>query len=394
MDVLFNFNERFFLESMDICFEKFVIRFILPEVATAMVMFCQELGPVILAFISELPDTVELESEAKKDSELIPLINAVNEGLKAEQRPERVSCGVNGTYFMKDKTGDNIAIFKPADEEFCGVDASEGDSAAALSEEFGLLPGETVYREAAAYRVAHEHPDGSFQNVPPTCLVNITSPRSTFAVLSEGEQDLPVTKFGSLQAFVDADGDSEEFGSRLFLTDDVHRIGVLDLQILNCDRNSQNLLVKRLESGDLSLIPIDHGFSMPAGLSLGAGRFEWLNYPAAKKPFSQRLLDYIAAISPERILTILRDEFNIRDECLTALWISNTFLQLGAAAGLCLHDIGDAVCRRDIEKPSDLELVLASAKAVLPEADPGFSVVLLGKLKGLIKQISATKQTG
>ena len=35
-------------------------------------------------------------------------------------------------------------------------------------------------------------------------------------------------------------------GSNQFDTEEVHKIGILDLRILNCDRNEANILVKKL----------------------------------------------------------------------------------------------------------------------------------------------------
>ena len=59
-------------------------------------------------------------------------------------------------------------------------------------------------------------------------------------------------------------------GSHQFDVSEVHKIAILDLRILNCDRNEANILVvKKLTSGHkgthrtTSLIPIDHGLSFP-----------------------------------------------------------------------------------------------------------------------------------
>jgi hypothetical protein len=285
-------------------------------------------------------------------SELAPLLLEVQEGLAAGHSPERILHGVNGTYFMKDKNGKKIGIFKPTDEEF---HAPEDDSSS-----FGLLPGEAAVREAAAFRVAREHETPSYINVPPTGLVRIASPCSTFAPDAPFDA-APVVKTGSLQTFVDADGDSEEFGSSRFSVDDVHRIGVLDVQILNCDRNAENLLVQERDDGTVSLVPIDHGFSMPGGLSLGYGRFEWLNFEASSKPFSPETLAYIEAIDVERIIAMLRQDLNIRAECLDAVRAANTFLKRAAARGWTLREIGEAVCRRNADEPSRLEQLYQSA---------------------------------
>lgn len=49
----------------------------------------------------------------------------------------------------------------------------------------------------------------------------------------------------------------------------MHKIGILDIRIVNCDRNDANILVKKLMMGKekprkvMRLIPIDHGLSFP-----------------------------------------------------------------------------------------------------------------------------------
>ena len=35
------------------------------------------------------------------------------------------------------------------------------------------------------------------------------------------------------------------FGCSIFPVEEVHKIGILDLRILNCDRNDENILVSR-----------------------------------------------------------------------------------------------------------------------------------------------------
>lgn len=65
------------------------------------------------------------------------------------------------------------------------------------------------------------------------------------------------------------------YGPSMFPVKDVHRIAILDIRILNCDRNDENILIskKRKENNnnrlslnaeyDFRLIPIDHGLSFP-----------------------------------------------------------------------------------------------------------------------------------
>eukprot|EP01116_Phalansterium_solitarium_P025120 TRINITY_DN946_c0_g1_i2.p1 TRINITY_DN946_c0_g1~~TRINITY_DN946_c0_g1_i2.p1 ORF type:complete len:413 (-),score=129.26 TRINITY_DN946_c0_g1_i2:765-2003(-) len=328
--------------------------------------------------------------DKKVAPEMAPLLRRVREGLQARQRPERIPHGVNGTYFLKDKSGSKIAIFKPTDEEFCG---SDGSDASDDSSSFGLLPGETAVREAAAYRVAREHPNPAFHLVPPTGLVRITAPRATF-VPAEPNATEPVVKTGSLQEFVYADGDSEGCGAGKFVVGEVHKIGVLDLQIVNCDRNGQNVLVLDNDDGSCSLVPIDHGFSMPAGLSLGFGRFAWLDFPASLEPFSVATPAHIESIPVERVLKALADDLHVRPECLVGVRVSHAWLQRAAAAGLTLFEIGDAVCRRnDCALPSDLELVYEAARLSVPaDDDAAFQDALYRKIDQLIEDVLAQRR--
>lgn len=50
-------------------------------------------------------------------------------------------------------------------------------------------------------------------------------------------------KYGSLQKFVHNTEVAVNFCSDLFSVEEVHKIGILDLRILNCDRNDENILV-------------------------------------------------------------------------------------------------------------------------------------------------------
>jgi hypothetical protein len=51
-------------------------------------------------------------------------------------------------------------------------------------------------------------------------------------------------KIGSFQSFVWSEGPIENFSSNLFSEDEIHKIAILDLRILNLDRNECNILVQ------------------------------------------------------------------------------------------------------------------------------------------------------
>lgn len=315
------------------------------------------------------------------------LVSAAEEGLHMFP-PELCDEGVNGTYFLKDKSGRNVAVFKPEDEQGNSdqnpkspkakltqkISDIENDPAVpeedmletnslakslfSSEEEIasdsnnierkGLVKGEITSREVGASLLDHE----GFYGVPVTCSVCIIHPAFNGS------------KIGSLQAFIENDGASWDVGCTVFPINEVHKIGVLDLHIFNTDRHEGNILIQKIPKDNDSpatdaltykLIPIDHGYSLPH--SLDAAWFDWLTWPQAKKPFDRETLNYIERLNPESDAILLEDQLNIRKECLRTMKISTTFLKKGAKHGLTLFEIGDMVCRRDVSKPSELELM-------------------------------------
>lgn len=126
-------------------------------------------------------------------------------------------------------------------------------------------------------------------------------------------------KTGSLQEFIENDGCAEDFGPRVFPVKDVHKIGVLDVQILNIDRHSGlqkfkdselifqgNILIKEIDAPKkFELVPIDHGFSLPDNLEVPW--FAWMNWPQAKIPFDDEVKSYINRINVEKDAQLLHE---------------------------------------------------------------------------------------
>lgn len=82
---------------------------------------------------------------------------------------------------------------------------------------------------------------------------------------------------GSLQAFVKSEGAIENYSSDLFDKDEVHKIGILDLRIMNQDRNASNILVQK-QGKKFKLIPIDHGLSIPDSFEVQSYDLVWLDF--------------------------------------------------------------------------------------------------------------------
>lgn len=95
------------------------------------------------------------------------------------------------------------------------------------------------------------------------------------------EQELGL-KYGSLQYFCENEGPIENFSPDLFSVDEVHKIAILDLRILNIDRNECNVLVKtklnKKGKRVRKLVPIDHGLSFPDNLAVCSFDLAWLSW--------------------------------------------------------------------------------------------------------------------
>lgn len=159
----------------------------------------------------------------------------------------------------------------------------------------GILSGECATREVAAYLL--DSYGGSFHSVPTTTYVEFYHPifeqqnlvpSSPIVSAQEELLNLHDTKHGSLQEFVNSVGMASDFGSSRFSDSEIHKIGILDIRILNCDRNDANMLVQQDEGSDIiKLIPIDHGLSLPDNLEIYEDSIAWMNFPQAKRPFTQ-----------------------------------------------------------------------------------------------------------
>lgn len=104
-------------------------------------------------------------------------------------------------------------------------------------------------------------------------------------------------------------GPVENFSWDLFEKDEVHKIGILDVRMMNLDRNTCNILVVQpcagAEKENLRLVPIDHGLSIPDTLSVCSYELAWLAFPQAEEPFSGRSLAYIESLDIEKDLAAL-----------------------------------------------------------------------------------------
>ncbi len=175
---------------------------------------------------------------------------------------------------------------------------------------------------------------------------------------------------GSLQELVEHESSAEDMGTALFEVDEVHKIGILDIRLLNLDRHLGNILVVREKRGPsnnrknrLKFVPIDHSHCLPSISSLSDIKFEWAWWPQCSQPFSQKSLDYIASLDAFSDSASLR-ALGLRDDAVVMNLAATLLLKRCVESGLNLREIAEIVQRGgDLNSRSTLERVVESIQA-------------------------------
>jgi hypothetical protein len=325
---------------------------------------------------------IEILGQSKRLDIVKDMVKDIVKAIKIGIDPVPVNGGLGGAYYFRDSNGDSVAIVKPTDEEPFAPNNPKGFVGKALGQpglKRSVRVGETGFREVAAYLLDYNH----FANVPPTALVKVT--HSIFNVNDEVNGNCfrrkrLVSKIASCQQFIHHDFDASDHGTSSFPVASVHRIGILDIRILNTDRHAGNLLVRKIGDGigtfgQVELIPIDHGLCLPE--TLEDPYFEWIHWPQASIPFSEEELAYIRDLDPAHDCEMLRTELPmIREACLRVLVLCTIFLKEAAEFGLCLAEIGEMMTRefhRGEEEPSELEVVCLEVRKLLAEREEELS---------------------
>ena len=195
--------------------------------------------------------------------------------------------------------------------------------------------------------------------------------KKTYSVKKEDDfNSLPLKKkYGSLQKFVHNAEVAVNFSSDLFSTEEVHKIAILDLRILNCDRNDENILVikKKNKSGqkEYKLIPIDHSLTFPDCIEIYEYEMCWTGWKQSKEPFSQKMLEYINSIDITGDMKKISETVKMRPICLRNYRIANITLQLGVQFNLNLYEIAMLIYRKGYDEvPSIVEKIVEECKSL------------------------------
>ena len=242
------------------------------------------------------------------------LIHLARQGFAVGLKPELGIDGSGGTYFLRDSYKGKVCVFKPADEEPYAVNNPRGYLSTRSEDAFmreGVAPGQACLREVAAFLLDHE----GFSSVPMTTLAVARHPNfnvngSHLSVAQGGAAigmhsifssplvssavDVSISphsvgnvrsnnKIGSCQEFVYAECTMDDISPSKISVDEIHKIAVLDIRLMNADRNTANLLCRRKEDNSLELIPIDHGFCLRSSCDVAWFDWCWLDWPQLKE---------------------------------------------------------------------------------------------------------------
>lgn len=319
----------------------------------------------------EYPAATSLTSPASPNHQLHDNYTIAKDALAKGVRPKLTTAGTGGSYFIMSGDGQQVAVFKPEDEEPLAPNNPKGYSGSPTGEGLrkGVRPGEGATREVIAYVLDHGH----FAGVPATAMVSLRG---------QSSQDEPLApsrprhrKVGSFQQFVPHEMDCEEMGPSKFPVLEVQKICILDIRLANTDRNGGNILARRDEDGEWKLTPIDHGYCLPD--SFADINFEWMYWPQAKVPFCKVATEYISTLDADRDLLILRSHgLHVRRECERVLRVCTMLLKKCTTKDLTPKQIGQIMCREafqrsPLEKMEKRALQLAVREQYGPEVPVG-----------------------
>eukprot|EP01084_Bolivina_argentea_P080474 145755_1 len=288
------------------------------------------------------------------------VINQCEQGLFYGIKPILASNGEGGTYFLRDIKNNNIACFKPSDEEVGCINNPRHRVNINSCDIKTIKPGDGYKREIAAYLLDNNH----FHDVPLTVGIECTYNGFHYNtnVISSN------SKIGSLQKFISGEV-SDNFGIKNYSIREVHKIGLLDIRILNTDRNSGNILVSRDNIGRYKLTPIDHGLAFPEKIEIIHDSWVWLDWNQSKQPFDPYTLSYINSIDIDTDIKTLSYEFDLSQTVFDNMRVAHLVLIKYANMGFSLYDIANIMTRKKFDTPSILEeLMMKAEKLAMEEA--------------------------
>jgi hypothetical protein len=342
------------------------------------------------------------------DEQCEEMMNDVRLGLRSGHLPAKtdmLDC-TGGVYFLKGGTNTPVAVFKPSDEEQGMPNNPKGYAG---NGDCGLRPyfrpGEGYLRETASYILDKDH----FCGVPPTVMVHCEHDAFHYPRSQTGQKTL-FPKLGSLQRFVPSSDTFEDIGHSLVGVLELQKIALLDMRLLNCDRNASNILALRKSpaaravprrysrssslgtasecyeeereeismddfldaelaashtsrySDQYTLVPIDHGYCLPSHLHIDEYDWAWFHCPHVAVEVQPEIKAYVNGLDIDQLLADLTRQVPVSEDCLYLLRVAHAVIKEGINAGLSLRDIAGLIARTEEDVPSALENAIAAAE--------------------------------
>lgn len=296
--------------------------------------------------------------------------HSISEASKAPLLPEATQGGTSGSYFLKNRGGKKIGVFKPQDEEIFMPNNPRGRNAQYFEERLGPrsghIQGTSFLKEIAAYSIAKD----LFDHVPLTTKIEIP-----FRKMPESAS--VIRKMGSFQAF--AEGEPIEGLITEQIRDmpikEVQKMALFDLMVGNSDRNMGNALY---DSSEEVLTPIDHGLVFLDSLDWMGGypvselSCQWVVWPQVRQPLEEELATSFSDynLNLEKKCQDL-GELEISEGSIREHKIRIIFLKEALAKDLTLAKIAQLCTQTEEEsaRPTFLEAIVREIMYSLLEED-------------------------
>jgi len=293
------------------------------------------------------------------DDACLYLYEQAHQGLENGYHPQLAMSGTGGAYILMDKNGKPCAIFKPADEEQKAPNNPRGyqDKFNSTVMNRSILSGNQCYREVLVYTIAK----GIF-NVPPTLMVEIYDPYGWFHYENGINSGL---KIGSLQCYGNANFCKNicDYSSSVYSAEEIHKMGLLDILILNTDRNEENVLVhqSKTDKKDHEFIFIDHGLCFSRRLDITIDSWAWLFWKQANIPFSQEIKHCIFNLNGEMFVNAM-EALLMPNSTVFYFQVILCLVKHCVRADMTLRQIANIIVSNDGFVLSSLEKMLINAE--------------------------------
>lgn len=287
----------------------------------------------IFSFCQKSPEIKRLVGQnlLKSFSEEEFLLERVNEGLRffppTKLKEKFYGCG--GNYLIRDRQGNECAIFKPVDEEPHGCNSPEK-----FDRWIGIQPGNGAISECAAYFLDKRQT----YKIPVVTLVVLSS--SVFFSRLPCPDEM-IIKIGSIQEWYRKDhrrwDELSSMEQDKVNKDQVHKIALLDMRIRNYDRNGGNILFS-----EGALIPIDHGAAFCNSLS---EKFNWcwMKSSQAHDKLGEEVKRYIREINCFYDASKLRKLLGMSRKSLFCMQVTTIFMKVASSQDWTVFEMGKAV---------------------------------------------------